>query len=129
MKTNFWEDGCLLRHLPKNPTWFLCVLILLGIQACKKDDPRPRMRELDLELVADNFTSPIGVVAVPDQTKRLFVIDQIGKIWIIDKHGNRLPNPFLDVSSLMVPLNPGFDERGLLGLAFHPNYKNNGRFY
>lgn len=103
-------------------------MLVLGIVSCKKDDPRPR-RELDLELVADNFVSPIGLVAVPDNSKRLMVIDQIGKIWIIDKHGNRLPDPFLDVSTKIIPLNPGFDERGLLGLAFHPNYKNNGRFF
>ena len=129
MKTNFWKDGILLRRLSKNSLWILGSLILVAMQGCKKDDPRPRVRDLDLELVADNFVSPIGLVAVPDNSKRLFVIDQIGKIWIIDKHGNTLPNPFLDVSPLMVPLNPNFDERGLLGLAFHPNYKHNGRFY
>ncbi len=129
MKTNFWKNGILLRRLSKNSLWILGSLILLAMQGCKKDDPRPRVRDLDLELVTDNLVSPIGLVAVPDNSKRLFVIDQIGKVWIIDKHGNRLANPFIDVSSMLVPLSPGYDERGLLGLAFHPNYKHNGRFY
>src|SRR5207249_858518 len=79
--------------------------------------------------IADNFTSPVGLVAVPDNSKRLFVIDQIGKIWVIDAVGNKLPTPFLDVTSKMVTLSPGYDERGLLGLAFHPNYATNGKFY
>jgi glucose/arabinose dehydrogenase len=86
-------------------------------------------KKLDLKFVADLFVSPIGLVAVPDGSKRLFVIDQIGKIWIIDAKGNKLSTPFLDLSSKLVTLSPGFDERGLLGLAFHPDYKNNGRFF
>src|SRR4030095_11093530 len=42
---------------------------------------------------------------------------------------NKLPTPFLDITSKLVTLNPNFDERGLLGFAFHPNYKKNGRFF
>jgi glucose/arabinose dehydrogenase len=57
------------------------------------------------------------------------VIDQIGKIWIIDQSGNRLSTPFLDVSSALIPLSPGYDERGLLGLAFHPQFVTNHKFY
>jgi glucose/arabinose dehydrogenase len=88
-----------------------------------------KVKQVDLEQVADNFVSPISVVAVPDNTGRLFVIDQIGRFWIIDGDGNKLSTPFIDLTSRMVTLNPGFDERGLLGLAFHPNYANNGRFF
>jgi glucose/arabinose dehydrogenase len=84
---------------------------------------------VDIKLVAENLTSPLGVVFPEDNSKRLFIIDQIGKIWVLDKDGNLLPEPFLDISSNLVPLNPNGDERGLLGLAFHPDYKHNGRFY
>ncbi|HYC27151.1 MAG TPA: PQQ-dependent sugar dehydrogenase, partial [Chitinophagaceae bacterium] len=84
---------------------------------------------LDLQLVTNDFRSPLGVVPFPDNTNRLAVIDQPGQIWIIDANGNKLPSPFIDVSSKMVQLNPNFDERGLLGLAFHPDYATNGRFY
>ena len=86
-------------------------------------------REVALKLIAENLVSPIGVVPSPDETRRLFVIDQIGKIWIVDRHGNTLPVPFMDLTGRMVTLRTGFDERGLLGLAFHPNYKRNGRFF
>lgn len=100
------------------------IVLLIG---CKKND-HPRMKDLDIKLIADGLASPIGVVAVPDQSKRLFVIDQSGKLIILD-NGNKLPTPFLDVTSKLVPLNPNGDERGLLGLAFHPRYKDNGRFF
>jgi glucose/arabinose dehydrogenase len=106
--------------------WLLGTLLLFA--GCKKHDP-PMTKELDIELVADGLVSPLGVVAVPDNSKRLFVIDQIGKVWIIDKDDQKLPTPFIDVSSKMISLSPNSDERGLIGLALHPNYQNNGRFY
>jgi glucose/arabinose dehydrogenase len=108
---------------------FLTTGILL-INGCDKNDhPHIPTDKVDLKLVADGFVSPIGVVAAPDKSERLFVIDQIGKIWIIDSGGSKLPTPFLDVTSIMIPLTPNFDERGLLGLAFHPDYKTNGRLF
>src|SRR5688572_7928207 len=70
---------------------------------------------VDIKLVADGYTSPLGVVDAGDNSKRLFVIDQPGVIWIIDKHGNKLATPFLDLRSKVIPLNVNFDERGLLG--------------
>ncbi|MGH7481233.1 MAG: PQQ-dependent sugar dehydrogenase [Longimicrobiales bacterium] len=84
---------------------------------------------LGLELIADGLTNPVTMAEPPDGSGRLFVVDQIGQIRIIDANGTLLAEPFLDVSAKMVPLNPGFDERGLLGLAFHPEYATNGRFY
>lgn len=108
----------------------LCAVVwLLVLPGCKKFDLPIHKRAVDIKEIANDFVSPIQLVAVPDDSKRLFVIDQIGKIWIIDKDDNKLSTPFMDVSSKLVPLNPGFDERGLLGLAFHPDYKSNGRFY
>jgi glucose/arabinose dehydrogenase len=109
---------------------FICLLTGSGllITGCNKKDEVAETKT-DIQLVADNFVSPIGVVSVPDNSHRLFVIDQIGKIWIIDAGGNKLPTPFMDVSSAMVSLNPNYDERGLLGLAFHPQFSTNHRFY
>jgi glucose/arabinose dehydrogenase len=102
------------------PTTFL-------FSGCQKNEP-PAAKEVDLQLIADNFVSPIGVVTPPGDN-RLFVIDQIGKIWMINANGTKASEPFLDISSKMVTLSPGYDERGLLGLAFHPNFKSNRRFY
>ena len=84
---------------------------------------------IDVKLVAEGLTSPIQIVSADDRTRRLFIIDQAGVIRIVTKDGLLLPTPFLDVRAKMVPLRPGFDERGLLGLAFHPKYRKNGRFF
>jgi glucose/arabinose dehydrogenase len=84
---------------------------------------------LDLQLIAGNLVSPIYLTEAPDNSHRLFVVDEIGKVWIIDANGNRLAQPFIDISSRMVTLMPGYDERGLLGLAFHPDFTTNHKFY
>lgn len=108
----------------------LGALVLLSIivsQGCKKHDV-PKTREVDIRLIADNFVSPIQVVAARN-SERLYVIDQIGKVWIIDKDGNKRPTPFIDLTGKMVTLDPNFDERGLLGLAFHSDFRANGRFF
>jgi glucose/arabinose dehydrogenase len=105
---------------------FAFILFLFSLPACSEDDVEDV--ELDLQLVADGFTSPIGLVSVPDNTNRLFVIDQAGKIWIIE-NGTRLATPFMDLAPSMVTLNANYDERGLLGLAFHPQYASNRKFY
>lgn len=102
--------------------------LLLLFHGCKKPDFRPP-KAISLELVAENLVSPLGMVEAPDNTKRLFILDQVGKIWIVGANGNKLPTPFIDVSSKMVPLNVNYDERGLLGFAFHPDYRSNGRFF
>ena len=84
---------------------------------------------IDVRLVADGLNSPIQIVSADDRTRRLFIIDQSGVIRILTRRGVLLPTPFLDVTTRMVTLMPGFDERGLLGLAFHPEYRKNGRFF
>lgn len=84
---------------------------------------------LSLDLVAEGLTQPVTLTESPDGTGRLFVVDQSGVIRIIDGSGELLAEPFLDVRANLVALSPGFDERGLLGLAFHPDYASNGRFY
>lgn len=81
-----------------------------------------------LDLVADGLTSPVSATHAGDGSGRLFVVDQAGLIRIIDD-GQLLAEPFLDVTDKLPALNSFFDERGLLGLAFHPDYADNGRFF
>lgn len=131
------------RNIVFPSSFLLPFFFLLIITSCKKNDnPSSSLqemtnsrngqnpsRDLDLQMLADNFVSPISLVAPPDGSNRLFVVDQVGKIWIINSSGQRLSQPFIDVTSKMVNLSPFYDERGLLGLAFHPDYRNNGKFY
>ena len=84
---------------------------------------------IDLELVAQGLTAPVMLREVPDGSGRLFVADQAGLIRVIEADGTLRPEPFLDLRSSTVEPRENFDERGLLGLAFHPAYATNGRFY
>jgi glucose/arabinose dehydrogenase len=108
---------------------FIGLLSLLSVKCSHNDSPVLDNGRVDLQLVTDGLVSPIGVVASPDNTKRLFVIDQAGKIWIVDSNNVRMPTPFMDLTSRIVTLNGSYDERGLLGLAFHPQFATNHRFY
>lgn len=84
---------------------------------------------VNVQLVTEGLWSPVTLAIPPDGSNRLFVVDQIGVIRIVDPDGTLLPNPFLDVRDRMVTLDSEYDERGLLGLAFHPDYDDNGTFY
>ena len=79
---------------------------------------------ISLQPIATGLANPVGVTHAGDGSARLFINLQEGKIVIYD--GSQvLPTPFLDISSLVSCC----VERGLLGVAFHPNYENNGFFY
>src|SRR5437773_8888747 len=80
-------------------------------------------------VVTSGLTSPVTLASSPDSTGRLFIVDQVGLIKILMPDGTVLPQPFLDLRSSIIALNPNYDERGLLGLAFHPHYAANGRFF
>jgi glucose/arabinose dehydrogenase len=82
-----------------------------------------------LQSVAEGLTSPVTLTSPGDGSGRLFVVDQAGLIRVLMPDGTLRPEPFLDLRARMVALMPGFDERGLLGLAFHPQYAANGRFF
>jgi glucose/arabinose dehydrogenase len=86
---------------------------------------------VNLQVVAEGLTHPLLLISPPDGTKRRFIIEQIGVIRILMPDGKLLDEPFLNIRNKIhpSPLLPDFDERGLLGLAFHPDYKNNGKFY
>jgi glucose/arabinose dehydrogenase len=85
--------------------------------------------DVTLDLVAEGLTSPVTLVESPDNTGRLFVVDQIGVVRVVTSDGVLQDQPFLDVRDAIVTLMPDYDERGLLGLAFHPDFANNGRLF
>jgi len=87
-----------------------------------------------LQAVAGGFVTPVWATHPPGDDDHLYVVDAIGKIWVVNispenPSGMRL---FLDMTSQIVKLGlgaSGYDERGLLGLAFHPDFRRNGLFY
>lgn len=82
-----------------------------------------------LKNTAKGLVAPMTLADPDDGTGRLFIVDQIGLIRVLEKNGTLNKEPLLDVSSRMVRLNSGYDERGLLGLALHPDFKRNGRLF
>ncbi len=84
-------------------------------------DPRIQLIE-----VAAGISNPVNIAFPPDDSGRIFSVGVEGLIRIVEADGTLLPDPFLDLSDT-VSLRPG--QQGLLGLAFHPDYAENGLFY
>ena len=81
-----------------------------------------------LEPIVKRLKAPTVLTNAGDLSNRLFIAEQTGKIKIIE-NGELLSTPFLDLSEKMVKVSSIYDERGLLGLVFHPSYETNGRFF
>ncbi len=84
----------------------------------------PRGVRLGLRTVARGFSAPLLVTHAGDGTGRLFVVEQVGRIRVL-RDGRVQGEPFLDIASLVT----AGGEQGLLGLAFHPRFESNGRFF
>ena len=80
-------------------------------------------QEVNLELFKNGFTSPVDIQNAGDD--RLFIVEQAGIIKILNQDATINSEPFLNITSLI----SSGGERGLLGLAFHPDYSNNGYFF
>lgn len=111
--------------MPRLLRRILPVAGLVAILLTAGSDVRPASAAtIELQPFASGFNSPLGIVSPQDGTPRLFIVEQGGRIWVHD--GTQvLPTPFLNISSLVSCCT----ERGLLGLAFHPDYETNGKFY
>jgi glucose/arabinose dehydrogenase len=108
----------------------ILVLAVLLVQPAAAQAPISA-RSYRLTPIADGFNRPLYVTHAGDNSNRLFVVEQGGRILIL-KDGVKLQTPFLDISAIISPEAAsgfGYTERGLLGLAFHPNYAENGVFY
>jgi len=76
--------------------------------------------------VVNGLSQPVFVTHAGDGSGRLFVLERVGRVRVINAAGSLLPTPFLDIASLV---GSSGDEEGFLGLAFHPSYEFNGSFY
>lgn len=81
--------------------------------------------QIELVKVAGGLADPVNVAAAPDGSGRLFIVERTGTIRIL-QDGEMLDDPFLDISGAV---KTDFLEQGLLGLAFHPDYAENGRLF
>jgi glucose/arabinose dehydrogenase len=86
----------------------------------------PAEIEIGLIKVSDGLADPVDVAAPDDGSDRLFVVERHGRIRVIDASGALLDTPFLDVDA---QVQASYLEQGLLGLAFHPIFRSNGRFF
>jgi glucose/arabinose dehydrogenase len=119
------RDRCVL--IARSVAVLSAAVLLLGCsdgtEAMGPDPREPLPGELGLQLVIEGLSSPLYLTAPPGDA-RLFVVEQGGRIRIIE-NGQLLPTPFLDLGGRI----SSGGERGLLSMAFHPDYATNGFFY
>jgi glucose/arabinose dehydrogenase len=87
-------------------------------------EQEPAPRELGLQEVAAGFASPVHATSAPGEPGRIYVVEQEGTIRVIE-NGTVRPEPFLDLTGEVA----SGGERGLLSVAFHPDYEQNGRLF
>jgi glucose/arabinose dehydrogenase len=112
----------------------LLVAVMPGASALAQGDGPVTTRSappdpagVQLVSVANGFDRPLFVTHAGDGSGRLFVLEQTSRVRIV-LDGEILQSAFLDLSGMVTPIN-GYSEQGLLGLAFHPDYAENGRFF
>jgi glucose/arabinose dehydrogenase len=112
----------------------LIVLVVIGVAATDLVVARVRARaqsdwlqtsNLSMAPVVKGLKEPTFVAWPPDGSKRLFILERAGRVRIADADGTLHPTPMLDLSD---DTSTGTEE-GLLGLAFDPNYAQNGYVY
>jgi glucose/arabinose dehydrogenase len=88
--------------------------------------PLPQSSSLRLQSISTSLSSPVFMTAPANDTSRLFIVEQGGRIRIFDvTTSSLLATPFLDISGLI----SAGGEEGLLGMAFDPQYNTNRQFY
>lgn len=118
------------------PAVLATAILTLGLAAFNSaKGPEPRHPAtvampsgLKLLKITGGLQSPTGMADPNDGSARLFILEQQGLVRILD-HGKLLAQPFLDLRPKMVKPANNYDERGLLGIALHPDFKKNHKFY
>ncbi|KAM9069895.1 HHIP-like protein 1 isoform X2 [Sarcophilus harrisii] len=85
--------------------------------------------ELCLVEVANRLRNPVAMVHANDGTHRFFVAEQVGLVWTYLPNRSRLEKPFLNISEAVLTSPWEGDERGFLGIVFHPQFKDTGKVY
>lgn len=103
-----------------------CSWLAVAAKASLAEGTATAETKVKLEPVVSGINRPLAAVQTPDG--RWFVNEQWGRVPVVDASGELLGEPLLDIRNLIVDRHPDFDERGLLGLALHPDFANNGKF-
>lgn len=116
--------------------FLIVVLLLMATSVMAQDeespllyrDSVPALDTIQFEVVVEGLVRPLFVTHANDDSGRLFIAEQGGLVKVWD--GTTL-SVFLDTSDLVSPdaNTQGYTERGFLGLAFHPDYAENGTFF
>lgn len=113
--------------LKRTVQWSLMVAAIFALEdASQAADLKSTF---NLKLVAQGFVSPTTVVEVPGSDGALLVADQAGTVHKVNKEGKLEEKLYLDLRPKMTTLNQAFDERGLLGLALHPDFARTKKLY
>ncbi|MDQ3009256.1 MAG: PQQ-dependent sugar dehydrogenase [Acidobacteriota bacterium] len=114
----------------------LCCLILLGSALALADRwrlmvaPVSAQTTIQLQPFVSGLAKPVFVTSARDGSNRLFIIEQSGRILVmLPGQTTPSPTPFLDITAKALAPNTNGSEQGLLGLAFHPQFKTNRRFF
>lgn len=109
----------------------LVIFLLLPLRAVTAQDSTPDPSLYQWVKVVGGLDMPLNLATANDGSGRLFEVEQAGAIYIISKDGTLSNQPFLDVSDLVTDdvARGGYTERGLIGMAFHPDYAQNGLFF
>ena len=90
--------------------------------------PATSAADIRLALIVDGLVAPVALVSPGADGDPSVVVDQTGPIRML-RDGRLLDEPWLDLTDRLARLDPEYDERGLLGLAFHPKFGRNGRLF
>ncbi len=98
----------------------LVILLHLTFGLAAQTQPKIKLTQF-----ATGFSKPVDIAHIPGDN-RLFIVEQDGKIWVLDSAGTKQTTVFLDINARV---NSNGNEQGLLGLAFPANFLQTGRFY
>ncbi|MDQ2964588.1 MAG: PQQ-dependent sugar dehydrogenase [Chloroflexota bacterium] len=120
----------MLRRPARLAAAFVALSLIAAACGSAPGSPTPRPSAtaagvgLELQVVTDIPSRPLAIAAPADGTGRLFVVDQGGRIWLV-RDGRRAETPFVDIAAQVT----AGGEQGLLGLAFHPSFPDDPRFF
>ncbi len=118
------------------PGWrqLVCIVFAFSVFSVQAQEPTtwrttpPDLTHYGFRSVAYGFEYPVYLTHAGDGSGRLFVAEQDGLIFIMQQ-GLIISDPFLDIRDLIPPVDSDHPEDGILGMAFHPNYAQNGQFF